>query len=293
MLCPFSCSVDACGQRVSQEFYAESTHFLLELVQNADDNTYDAENTPTLRIRYERERGLLLVQCNEVGFSQRNVEAICAIGRSSKDGIASGIGEKGVGFKSVFKVADLVWIQSGHYSFKFDRSQPLGIVTPIPDRFPVPEFASNKYTIMCLRIDKSFDAAEISSAMKRLDPRLLLFLRKLRTLDLSIAELKGERWSAQLRRAELVSAGSDSIYSTVDLFKDGTRQRYALTTHIAHALNPSPRRANRTESELVFGFAVSDNGTPILSPQWVHAFLPVRNYGFKVRQGSNCGSGMW
>lgn len=271
---------------MSQEFYAESTHFLHELVQNADDNTYNSNNTPTLRIQYERSRGLLLVQCNEVGFSRRNVEAICAIGRSSKDAATSGIGEKGVGFKSVFKVADVVWIQSGHYSFKFDRSQPLGIVTPIPDRFPLPAFASDSHTTMCLRIDRGYDADELSSAIKNLDPRILLFLRKLHIINLSVAEPTGERWSAQLRRAELVSAGSGLGYSAVDLFKDGARQRYMLTVHVARDLEPSLRRPGRTESELVFGFAVSDNGVPILSPQSVHAFLPVRNYGFKVLRSS-------
>jgi len=254
-------------------------------VQNADDNTYNASYTPTLRIQFERDQGLLFVQCNEVGFSRQNVEAICAIGRSSKDGNASGIGEKGVGFKSVFKVANVVWIHSGHYSFKFDRSQPLGIVTPIPDRFPVPAFARDRHTTMCLRIDRGYHAAELSDAMRKLDPRLLLFLRKLRILDLSIKEPTGERWSAQLRRAELVPVEGGLGYGTVDLFKDGARQRYTLTTHVARGLDPSPRRPGRSESELVFGFAVSDNGTPILSPQWVHAFLPVRNYGFKVRKG--------
>ena len=266
---------------MSQEFYAESTHFLHELVQNADDNTYDAKNTPTLRIQCDRNRGLLLVQCNEVGFSRRNVEAICAIGRSSKDAAAAtGIGEKGVGFKSVFKVADVVWIQSGHYSFKFDRSQPLGIVTPIPSPFPVPTVATDGQTTMCLRIDKGYDAAELSSAMRSLDPRMLLFLRKLHILDLSVVEPTGERWSAQLRRAEPIP--SRRGFSAVDLFKDGARQRYALTSYVAKNLEPSPRRPGRTESEIVFGVAVSDNGTPILSPQFVHAFLPVRNYGFKV-----------
>ena len=135
---------------MSQEFYAESTHFLHELVQNADDNAYNADCTPALHIEYED--GLLLVRCNEVGFSRQNVEAICAIGRSSKGGrdhrtdMQHRIGEKGVGFKSVFKIADVVWIKSGYYSFKLDKSQPLGMITPLREQFPKPRFARGRHS---------------------------------------------------------------------------------------------------------------------------------------------------
>lgn len=72
------------------------------------------------------------VQCNEVGFTAANVEALCRIGFSTKKLNRAGfIGEKGIGFKSVFKVADQVWITSGPYSFKFDATKPLGMIAPV------------------------------------------------------------------------------------------------------------------------------------------------------------------
>jgi HSP90 family molecular chaperone len=67
--------------------------------------------------------GSLRIDCNEVGFTAGNVEAICAINQSTKSAKkADGeyIGEKGIGFKSVFKAADLVWISSHEYMFKLD-----------------------------------------------------------------------------------------------------------------------------------------------------------------------------
>ncbi|KAM5385312.1 hypothetical protein ACJZ2D_000953 [Fusarium nematophilum] len=80
---------------------------LLELIQNAEDNTYDCA-TPSLSFTYKR--GSLRVDCNEIGFSDSNVRAICKIGESTKAGLgrsARYIGEKGIGFKSVFKVASV------------------------------------------------------------------------------------------------------------------------------------------------------------------------------------------
>lgn len=100
---------------LSEELYSKPTHFLLELIQNADDNKYAPDVTPKLSIVYRKD-GYLWVGCNELGFTAANVEAICRIAASTKkvEGSQKGyIGEKGIGFKSVFKVADSVWIKSG------------------------------------------------------------------------------------------------------------------------------------------------------------------------------------
>ena len=87
--------------RVSTQLYTDITHFVLELIQNADDNDYRSNIHPTLRLQLSRSE--LLVECNEVGFSEENVRAICDLNASTKkwrkkvdDGY---IGEKGIGTK--------------------------------------------------------------------------------------------------------------------------------------------------------------------------------------------------
>jgi HSP90 family molecular chaperone len=90
----------------------------------------------------------LRIDCNELGFSPQNVEALCRVGQSTKK-VASAstsnnnatryVGEKGIGFKSVFKAADVIWIASGEYEFKFDKRRPLGMIAPIWDAFPCGE----------------------------------------------------------------------------------------------------------------------------------------------------------
>jgi hypothetical protein len=88
--------------RVSTHLYTDITHFILELVQNADDNVYRPKMHPTLRLDLSPSE--LLVECNEEGFSEENVRAICDLNASTKkwrkrvdDGC---IGEKGIGEKN-------------------------------------------------------------------------------------------------------------------------------------------------------------------------------------------------
>lgn len=52
---------------------------------------------------------------------QSNVRAICSTGESTKTNTSGYIGEKGIGFKSVFKAASKVHIQSGPFSFFFEH----------------------------------------------------------------------------------------------------------------------------------------------------------------------------
>ena len=82
---------------LSEELYSKPTRFLLELIQNADDNKYSTDVTPQLSIVYRRD-GYLWMGCNELGFSKANVEAICTVGESTKklvEGTRKGyIGEK-------------------------------------------------------------------------------------------------------------------------------------------------------------------------------------------------------
>ncbi|KAN0136170.1 hypothetical protein V8E53_006030 [Lactarius tabidus] len=119
-------------ERLSSDLYNKKTHFLLEFIQNADDNTYADDVTPSLKLRIED--SLVVFECNELGFSADNIKAICDIGASTKMHEKSTrrfIGEKGIGFKSVFTVANEMHLSSGPYSFHFDRTAQLCTITPV------------------------------------------------------------------------------------------------------------------------------------------------------------------
>lgn len=91
--------------------------FLYELIQNADDSAFSVVQSINVSpfLRFEVGPNTLIVEINEDGFKRKNIEAICATGRSSKKATEDDdhIGEKGFGFKLVFSIADEVKIQSG------------------------------------------------------------------------------------------------------------------------------------------------------------------------------------
>ena len=90
---------------ISKEIYSQNAHFVYELIQNAEDNDYPPDR-PDRILEFILERGRIVVRNNEVGFTAANAEALCSVARSTKVNKTLGyIGEKGIGFKSVFKVS--------------------------------------------------------------------------------------------------------------------------------------------------------------------------------------------
>ena len=68
--------------RLSSDLYNTQSHFILEFVQNADDNHYAQHVVPTLRLCLRDSE--MIIKCNERGFDEANVRAICDIGASTK-----------------------------------------------------------------------------------------------------------------------------------------------------------------------------------------------------------------
>ena len=105
------------------------------MIQNVEDNQYSkaatAKQDPFLIFTLHPSR--IVVDSNEDGFNEANVKAICSTSQSTKTNAQGYIGEKGIGFKSVFKVASKVHIQSKPFSFAFQHKfgdSGLGMVTP-------------------------------------------------------------------------------------------------------------------------------------------------------------------
>jgi len=71
---------------------------------------------------------------------------------------------------------------------------------------------------------------------------------------------------------------------SLERIRNGTRdvERYILVRHIAQTPVGEPGREDVKESEIVLAFPVTENQEPVTKQQEVHAFLPLRCYGFKV-----------
>ncbi|WP_181924141.1 DUF3883 domain-containing protein [Cupriavidus taiwanensis] len=262
---------------LSRDLYSKKSHFVLELVQNADDNEYSRDVVPQLTFRVTPEQ--FIAVNNEVGFSEENVQKICGVGDSSKKEKKLGyIGEKGIGFKSVFMVSNAPQIHSNGYHFRFDRTNEanlLGYV--IPEWCQPSEEVHSEQTTIVLPATQDYEFSE--QTLAGLDARLLLFLRKLR--DLTV-EWKGQRVVYRRRDERRLS------YLTAEcMSSDGSSRleenRY-VRAEMTFAMNDSPdeKRPDVDQSSVVLAFPVDANGAakPELSSH-VSAFLPVRQMGFK------------
>jgi len=82
-------------EQLAENLYTHNVHFVMELIQNAEDNTYDGDVTPTVKL--ELYPHAVVVFNNEVGFSDKNIESVCSVNKSTKKGKVGYIGQKGIG----------------------------------------------------------------------------------------------------------------------------------------------------------------------------------------------------
>ncbi|RWA11758.1 hypothetical protein EKO27_g3340 [Xylaria grammica] len=257
---------------LSDGLYRKNAHFLLELIQNADDTSY-TEDEPALSILYENRT--LCFRSNQIGFTMEDVEAICNTGHSTKIFPSNGvkrIGHKGIGFKSVFKVADVVWIISGHYSFKFVKSSPLGCIAPTWDTSR--RGSSAWSTTFYLELSPSCDAAELVEELKRLESITLVFLRNLRKIRVEIADQGGYDTTLMRPNAETVSNG-------LQLLDLPDNNSYAFCSYRISIPLSNGSEISCEQSDIVLGFPYTPTLKSPCRTYDVYAFLPIRDYGFK------------
>ena len=108
--------------RLMGDLYTETERFVFELLQNADDQPEEGE---LVNVKLKALDENLLFLHTGKPFSEADVESISSIGDSTKKNDIEKTGYKGIGFKSVFSVAETVYIDSGNFSFAFDKNSPL------------------------------------------------------------------------------------------------------------------------------------------------------------------------
>lgn len=294
--------------RLAEGLYDSEARFLFELLQNADDNSFkkaEALNEdPFVAFRMYRDR--IVVDCNEDGFTYRNLEAISAVGESSKlESSKSGpqryIGEKGIGFKSVFMAAWKVTIQSGDFSFYFKhRRNDAGLGMIRPRWFEPEEKLPSNMTRMTLLLHEGdskelgFERETIRKQLGDLQESLLLFTQNLKEIRVTLHDDQGEvesssSFSTSTRdnnRRILVKHNNTNGHETT------TSQIYHLIAREVYNLEKNENRTYSEEEEgtkayaksnVVLGFPLSEDSTPIETHQSVYAFLPVQEAGFRVR----------
>jgi hypothetical protein len=102
---------------------------------------------------------------------------------------------------------------------------------------------------------------------------MLLFLRQLRRIKVQV---DGQQSIELSKTAEETT----NIGKTVDLVRNGDRNRYIIHTHTKRGLPTDVRRREDiSESQILLGFPLELSGEPKISRQDAYAFLPIREYG--------------
>ena len=268
---------------------------MYELIQNAEDNCYDkTQDPPTLILTLKQDE--LILESNEDGFMRRHVEAISRVGQSTKVKTAKHgyIGEKGIGFKSVFKVADKVHIKSEPYSFSFhyertDKLGGLGMIAPWPQAYTdMPE----KGTQIILSQFYDTDFETLCKELERIPDTLLLFLRRLAILVVRIETevgLRETRWSKSVAidGIQEIRIQKSLIQKTNLEVIDSSALRFYVKQKFVEDLAPDNARKISdgrfiTNATIVLAFPLDKDDHPHIEEQYTYAFLPMRKLGFSV-----------
>ncbi|WP_322008008.1 DUF3883 domain-containing protein [Paraburkholderia tropica] len=264
---------------LAADLYASETHFLLELIQNADDNTYVQGVVPTIRISLKT--GELVFFNNETGFLERNVRALCGVGKSTKakDKKSGFIGEKGIGFKSVFQVSDTPEIHSNGFHFFFDMSKPDDLLGYVVPNWKSPAFeieASGTTIVLPAKHGRLFT----NDLLKQLHPKLMLFLRRLRRMEFETDV--GRQVYERRDSKNIVTVLTGVLAKSEPEARKSAEQYLRFASPISMVDASDEKRDGIASSELVLAFPLDSSGRALAQPgKEVFAFLPIRNFGFR------------
>ena len=284
---------DLCS--VVDNLYSKETRFLYELIQNAEDNSYSTATAkgekPFLAFKVYPDR--IIVDSNEDGFSESNIRAICSVGNSTKKHSAGYIGEKGIGFKSVFKIAQKVHIQSGPFSFAFshtreDDDDGLGMITPYHE--DAEELATSVRTRMTLTLLDSTKFEERASEFRGVPDTFLMFLSQLQRLSIELYHPNEAPTATQYSKRETKENGLYTTFLAKTTRKgkeESTLEQkyYTMKSDLRDLPFDEARKDKQGNSidqaTVVLAFPVDEHDEPVLKQQYTYAFLPLRRVGFK------------
>lgn len=202
------------ASRMSQvSMYADTAHFVYEILQNADD-------AGATEVVFEVLDDRLVIEHNGNPFTSDDVKAISYFGKGKTD--ITKIGHFGLGFKSVFAYTASPRVHSGNESFEITDLYTLRAV-PLPadlkgsrTRFVLPfdHETSRPAYIEAVRLKKGTTARkEIAAKLAKLGPETLLFTRNLAEIRW---EVDGRRGHYLREEKSLAGGGRELLIVTAD-----------------------------------------------------------------------------
>lgn len=172
--------------------YTDRTHFIFELLQNAED-----AKASQIRFRLFEDR----LEVNHDGrlFNDSDVRGVCGVGEGTKSEDLTQVGKFGVGFKSVYAYTSTPEIYSGEESFAIEDyvrptyREPRKLEEPWTTLFVLPFNAES--------VVPATARQEIGERLRNLSARTLLFLRSIEEIRYELPEdISGEYLREEVAR---------------------------------------------------------------------------------------------
>lgn len=166
--------------KLAAGLYDDRTHFIFELLQNAEDALgRRGEWHGSRKVAFTLNSTRLMLSHFGKPFDEADVRSVCDIAESTKN--ESSIGRFGLGFKSVYTVTDLPEIHSGDEDFAIENYV-------FPKRMARSARAADETQIILpLKPEDASAAQDITAGFRHLGPGALLFLRHIDEINWSVA----------------------------------------------------------------------------------------------------------
>ena len=190
--------LDTASRKTQIYLYSDPTHFIYELLQNADD--YEATE-----VSFELRDDSLIIEHNGIPFAGKNVEAITYFGKSTSKEDLVKTGRFGIGFKSVFAFTATPVIISGDEHF-----QIYGLYRV--HECPYPEGFSKERTRIVLPFNHESERPDYLEEVVSPDRAYSMIGKRLGTLNmrtlLFTKNIKEIRWKTKERSGEYLREDS-------------------------------------------------------------------------------------
>ena len=273
--------------RIYKRLYSDKTHFVSELIQNADDSE-------SQHLELQLDSNALFVWNDGRQFTEEDVRNICSLGLSDKD--LTQIGTFGIGFKAVYNYTDSPEIYSGIERFLIrDLIKPEGIdvneVTP-----SITTQLDKGRTVFQLPFKNSLRQEDIERLKRRLrdlDKRSLLFLRHLEVVHWrNTSDTLGGSYSChrfphdKIQNASYVKLqtsvnGDDQLAETFLVFrKEVQPPQYVIDELLYQAEDPKEEQRIHKSAEKLqpveVAFKLHDGGITMMNNSVLFAYLPTQ-----------------
>lgn len=252
--------------------YAETAHFVYELLQNADD-----ANATEVTIILKADR--LLFKHNgtkhfditaEDDERVGDINSITGIGNSSKENTQNKIGKFGVGFKAVFQYTDTPEIYDDTFKFKIeDLIVPTLIEYDYPERQP----GETLFVLPFRNPQKSF--AEIKSRLETLK-NPILFLRHLKKIIWRIDTANQHNATTEYSKTLLERHTYNDVKLEKYRLKNASREDFIFL--FSRDINITLADGNKTVLPIYIGFYYDEQNKSLITKnkQNIYCFFPTK-----------------